>query len=96
MNKEELAAAVARDMEITLAEAEKIVTSVFDNIRKELQGGGSVKIKGFGKFSVAERAARRGRNPQKGEEVPIAPRLAPKFEAGKTLKAAVAEGKKQQ
>ena len=48
-----------------------------------------VEIIGFGAFSVSERAARKGRNPQTGEEIEIAASKAPSFKAGKKLKDAV-------
>jgi DNA-binding protein HU-beta len=92
VNKESLAAAVAKEQGLSQAEAERLVTAVFAHIQNELAGGGSVTIKGFGTFSVAQRAARTGRNMLTQEQVAIAPRLAPKFEAGKLLKAAISGG----
>jgi len=51
--------------------------------------GGSVSLVGFGTFKVAERKARKGRNPQTGEEIYIAASKVPKFVAAKALKEAV-------
>jgi DNA-binding protein HU-beta len=51
-----------------------------------------VSLVGFGTFSVAERKARKGRNPQTGKEIKIAAKKVPKFSAGTALKAA-ANGK---
>ncbi len=51
--------------------------------------GDKVSLIGFGTFKVAERKARKGRNPQTGEEIDIAASKVPKFVAGKALKEAV-------
>lgn len=59
---------------------------VQDNLR---QGGEEVTLPGLGKFSVAQKAARTGRNPQTGESIQIAARKSPKFTAGKALKDAL-------
>lgn len=57
--------------------------------------GDTVGITGFGTFSVAKRAARKGRNPATGEAIKIAASKTPKFTAGATLKAAVNPPKKK-
>jgi len=90
VNKEELAAAVAKELGIPQVNAERVVAAVFAQIQNELALGGTVSIKGFGKFSVASRAGRTGRDMTTNESVQIAPRQSPKFSAGKALKAAVA------
>ena len=54
--------------------------------RLNLEKGEKIQLVGFGTFEVSERAARTGRNPQTGEEMPIAASKAPKFKAGKALK----------
>ena len=70
----------------SIAVAEAAFESLFDIIKKELASGEKVAISGFGTFSVAERAARKGRNPQTGEEINIAASKGVKFSAGKGLK----------
>ena len=62
-----------------------------ETITTSLKNGEKVEILGFGAFSVSERAARKGRNPQTGEEIEIAASKAPTFKAGKNLKDAVKE-----
>ena len=62
---------------------------VLSSITKALEKGDSVSLIGFGTFKVAERKARKGRNPQTGEEIYIAASKVPKFVAGKALKEAV-------
>jgi len=66
--------------------AKGAVDATFDAIAAELVGGGEVAVAGFGKFSVRERSARRGRNPSTGEPVQIAARKAAKFSVGAALK----------
>ena len=63
--------------------------SFVDGVKKALKKGDKVTLIGFGTFSVTQRKARKGRNPQTGEEIKIAARKAPKFKAGMALKKAV-------
>jgi DNA-binding protein HU-beta len=58
-------------------------------VTEALKGGEEVRITGFGKFSVRERKAREGRNPQTGEKMEIAASRVPAFSAGNALKEAV-------
>ena len=89
MNKTELIAAIADAAELTKKDAEKALKAFTDVVAEELKKGEKVQIVGFGTFEVSERAARTGRNPQTGEEMPIAASKAPKFKAGKALKDSV-------
>lgn len=90
MNKGDLIDAV-RKVVCTKKEAEKAVNCVMDSIAGSLKKGDKVTLVGFGTFSVANRAARTGRNPQTGKEMNIKAKKVPKFVAGKKLKAAVAK-----
>jgi DNA-binding protein HU-beta len=65
------------------------VEAVIDGITNTLKSGDTVTVVGFGTFSVTERAARTGRNPQTGETINIKASKTPKFKAGKALKDAV-------
>lgn len=89
MNKTELASAVAKSIHITKKAAEEAVDAVFETITDTLAKGEKVRISGFGVFETVERAARKGRNPQTGEEIDIPATVTPKFKAGKALKEAV-------
>ena len=62
---------------------------VFSSITKAMKAGEPVTLVGFGTFKVVERKARKGRNPQTGEEIDIEGSKAPQFTAGKALKEAV-------
>jgi DNA-binding protein HU-beta len=89
MNKGDLVAKVAASVGITTANADKAVEAVFTAIEAALKAGDEVRLVGFGSFSVAQRAAKQGRNPRTGATVQIAAAKAPKFSAGKSLKDAV-------
>jgi DNA-binding protein HU-beta len=89
MNRNDLVDAVANSTGSTKADAAKSVDSVFDAISGALKSGDGVQLVGFGSFSVADRAARDGRNPRTGEVIKIAASRQPKFKAGKALKDAV-------
>lgn len=89
MNKPELISAIAEKSGFTKKDVTTCVDAILSTITNALAKGEEVSITGFGKFSVAERAAREGRNPQTGETLKIAACKAPKFKAGKALKDAV-------
>ena len=89
MNKSELIEQVADRAEIKRSEAEAAVNALTEVVKETLQRGGDVAITGFGKFSVAERGARQGVNPQTGERIQIAASKAPKFSAGADFKKAL-------
>lgn len=89
MNKAELISKVAELAGMTKADAEKAVDGVFESITTALKGGDDVRLVGFGSFSVASRAASKGRNPRTGAEITIPASKQPKFSAGKGLKDAV-------
>ena len=86
LNKTELAGEVAGESGLDNSEAKKAVEATFAVIAKHLANGDEVSVGGFGKFSVTERSARKGRNPQTGEEIQIAASKAPKFSAASALK----------
>ncbi|MFT9847557.1 HU family DNA-binding protein [Aneurinibacillus sp. REN35] len=86
MNKTELITKVSEVAELTKKDATKAVDAVFDAITEALKDGEKVQLIGFGNFEVRERAARKGRNPQTGEEIEIAASKVPAFKPGKALK----------
>ncbi|MBO7744086.1 HU family DNA-binding protein [Paenibacillus sp. MWE-103] len=86
MNKTELIAKVAELTDLSKKDASKAVDAVFDVISDSLQGGDKVQLVGFGNFEVKSREARKGRNPQTGEEIDIPASKIPSFKAGKSLK----------
>ncbi len=89
MNKAELISSVAEKTELTKKDSEKAVNAVLETIGAALGNGDKVQLVGFGTFEIRERAARKGRNPQTGEEISIAAARVPVFKAGKSLREAV-------
>lgn len=89
MNKADLIASVAEKAELTKKDAEKAVAAVLASIEEALCNGDKVQLVGFGTFEIRDRAARKGRNPQTGEEIDIAAARVPTFKAGKALRDAV-------
>jgi len=88
MNKGDLINEVSKVLK-TKKDAQAAVDCVLSSITKALGKEESVSLIGFGTFKVTERKARKGRNPQTGEEIAIAASKVPKFVAGKALKEAV-------
>jgi DNA-binding protein HU-beta len=89
MNKAELIDKMAKDADITKAQANEALDSLTESIVATLKKGDRVTLVGFGTFSVSERAARNGRNPQTGETIKIKARKVPKFKAGKEFAAKI-------
>jgi DNA-binding protein HU-beta len=86
MNKNEIVEAVAKDACISKAAANRVIDSFMDTIKKGLKKKEKISLVGFGSFSVKERAARVGRNPQTGEDLEIKARQVVKFSPGQPLK----------
>ncbi|MEQ1620584.1 MAG: HU family DNA-binding protein [Methylococcales bacterium] len=89
MNKSELITAIAEHANLTKADAGRSLDGIIKSIETALKAGDSVALVGFGSFEVKERAERKGRNPQTGEEITISAAKLPSFKAGKSLKDAV-------
>lgn len=89
MNKSELIEAIAASADIPKAAAGRALDAMVDSVADALKKGDQVVLVGFGTFSVKERAARTGRNPQTGQPIQIAAAKIPSFKAGKALKDAV-------
>jgi DNA-binding protein HU-beta len=86
MNKGDLASAVADRTGMSKAAANSAVEAVFGCIADSLKKGEEVRVLGFGNFTVSERAASTGRNPQTGEPMHIRASKQAKFKPGKGLK----------
>ncbi|MCQ9209882.1 HU family DNA-binding protein [Granulicatella seriolae] len=88
-NKAELVDRIAKKTDFTKKDVTATVDALFEVIQEALQAGEKVQVIGFGNFEVRERAARKGRNPQSGEEIQIEASKVPAFKPGKALKDAV-------
>ena len=86
MNKSELVDAIASGADISKASAGRALDSMVETITESLKKGDPVALVGFGTFSVKDRAARQGRNPQTGATIQIPAARVPGFKAGKGLK----------
>ena len=89
MSKAEFVDKVAAESGLSKKDAGAAVDAVLRPIEGELKSGGEVTFTGFGKFHVAERGAREGRNPRTGESMSIAATKVPRFTAGSGLKKAI-------
>ncbi|RZJ27337.1 MAG: HU family DNA-binding protein [Chryseobacterium sp.] len=85
MNKSELIDAIAADAGISKGAAKAALESFLSNVGNTLKTGGRVSLVGFGSWSVSDRAAREGRNPQTGKTISIAAKKVVKFKAGAEL-----------
>lgn len=80
-------ALAAENPELSVAEIEKVVSTVFGAITNQLVEGGRVELRGFGAFSTRAREGRIGRNPRTGEAVKVPPKRVPYFKPGKEMRA---------
>jgi DNA-binding protein HU-beta len=89
MTKNEFVDRVAAESGLSKKDAGAAVDAVISSIEDSLSAGDEVSFTGFGKFHVANRGAREGRNPRTGETMTIAASKVPRFTAGSGLKKAV-------
>lgn len=89
MNKSQLIDKIAAGADISKAAAGRALDAVIASVTESLKEGDDVALVGFGSFTVRERSARTGRNPQTGKEIKIAAANVPAFVSGKALKDAV-------
>jgi DNA-binding protein HU-beta len=89
MTKSEFVDKVADEAGLSKKDAGAAVEAVLGTIEGALKSGDEVSFTGFGKFHVASRGAREGRNPRTGESMQIAASKVPRFTAGSSLKKAV-------
>jgi DNA-binding protein HU-beta len=86
MTKAEIIEKMAKDADISKAEAREGLESFINSVKKTLKKGNKVTLVGFGTFSIAKRKSRNGRNPRTGETIKIKSSKAPKFTATKAFK----------
>ena len=93
MNKSDLIDAIARKANASKAATAVLLNATMEAIAEALVKGDNVQLIGFGTFSVSERAARTGRNPQTGKEMKIAAKKVARFKAGAALSASMNKAK---
>jgi DNA-binding protein HU-beta len=89
MNKEDLVDAISDETQLSKTDSKKFLDALIKIIPRTLATGDNIQLVGLASFSVTERAARKGRNPQTGKEIDIAASKVVKFTAGKALKEAI-------
>jgi len=89
MTKAELVAMVAKKSGLSKTDTEKVLNAFQETVINAVKNGDKVSLVGFGCFEQIHRNARKGRNPQTGEEINIPASKAPKFSPGKNFKEAV-------
>jgi len=89
VNKTELISVMAEKSGLTKKDSEKALNSFIEAVEEALVKGEKVQLVGFGTFEVRERSARKGRNPQTGEEIDIPAASVPAFKAGKALRESI-------
>jgi DNA-binding protein HU-beta len=89
VTKADLVNSIAEKAGLNKAEAEKALKAFTDAVTDAMKAGEKVSLVGFGTFSVGDRAARQGQNPQTGAKINIPAAKVPKFKAGKALKDAI-------
>ncbi len=91
VTKADLANTLFEQLGLNKREAKEFVELFFEKIRESLEHGESVKLSGFGGFSVRDKKSRPGRNPKTGEEVPVTPRRVVTYKASQKVKDRIAQ-----
>lgn len=91
MNKSDLIAALAKELDLPQRKCEEIVNMVFQTMTKALVDGDRIEIRGFGSFVVKEYEGYKGRNPKTGDRITVSPKKLPFFKTGKELRELVNE-----
>ncbi len=86
MNKSQLIEALAKDQDLTIKNAELVVTHFFESIEESLAKGKRVEIRGFGSFKVKNYHGYKGRNPKTGSIINVSKEKTPLFQSGKGIK----------
>lgn len=94
LTRMDLSEAVFREVGLSRNDSADLVESVLNHMSDALVRGEQVKISSFGTFSIRDKAARVGRNPKTGQEVPIEPRRVLTFRPSHLMKDRVADGNK--
>lgn len=92
MTKADLAERIHTNTGLSRKDSAAMMESVFELIKVSLEAGEDIKISGFGSFTVSQKTARRGRNPQTGEAITIAARRVLAFKPSTMLRQAVNRG----
>lgn len=86
LTKADLAETLFDELGLNKREAKELVDLFYEEVRIALEEGQSVKLSGFGNFTLRDKKQRPGRNPKTGEEIPISARRVVTFRPGQKLK----------
>jgi len=86
LTKDHLVRSIGNRLGISKFESLRIVESVLETVKTSLSNGEDVLVSGFGKFTVRKKAARRGRNLQTGEDLPLGPRRVITFKCSPVMR----------
>ena len=86
MTKADLVEEVSGKTGLTRADVAVVVDIFLEVVKKSLENGNNIEIRGFGTFKIKQRKARKARNPRTGEEVPVPDRKVPVFKPSKEFK----------
>ena len=86
MTKADLISIIYEEIGLSKRDSAKITENILDIIKETLENGENVKLSGFGSFNIRDKRARRGRNPQTGEEITITPRRVLTFKASNVFR----------
>ena len=86
LTKDHLITSVGNRLGISRFESSRIIEAVLETVKSSLSDGEDVLISGFGKFIVREKAARRGRNPQTGQDLTLEPRRVITFKCASVMR----------
>jgi len=89
LTKAEISEALAESLGMNKRDAKDMVELLFEEVRRALERGESVKVSGFGNFDLRDKNERPGRNPKTGQDIPISARRVVTFKPGQKLKARV-------
>ena len=92
MTKSQLIQNIADRLKLPAAQAEIVVSTIFDSMTDALVAGERIEIRGFGAFEVRHYKGYEGRNPRTGQAVQVPPKKLPFFKVGKELRERVAGG----
>lgn len=89
MTKADIVEIIFEKVGFSKKDVSAVVEQIFESIKDSLENGDKVKISGFGNFTIRQKRARRGRNPQTGTEITIEERKVMTFKASQLLKKAI-------
>ncbi len=89
MTKADLVEQLAEKTGLTRTDVAVVVDSFLDTIKKTMEDGNNIEIRGFGTFKIKLRKARKARNPRTGDVVPVPDRKVPVFKPSNEFKSMI-------